>query len=302
MKLRILSLSLVAAAISLLPQTASGQAAQPTVMVMPEVNSALSENPMALRQYLESNKMMELCISRVKEAFTTRSYPVMDFAKALSMLKTDALISADQDAATNTTKMIAQSSDADICIYVKPQVVQHEGGLCEVVITLDAQEAKLSNSFANASFSSDKFQTSDSIRLANRALDAISNNFFFQIEEGFHQMVVEGRTMRFKIEFAADCELDAFTEVGDNGNDLVGELDEWAGAQGGKVSGSSDKYINLYVKVPVYDTDGSPYPIGRQRSKLQRALNTWLKPLGCKARTVLSRDQLINFMISNSDN
>lgn len=301
MKLNVLSLLLFAVAFCLLPQNASGQAAQPTVMVMPDINSKLNANPEELRNYMESNPLLELCIRRVKESFTTRSYPVRDFAKALAELKTDALLSADKSAATDIAKQIAQSSDADICIYVKPQVISHSGGLVEVIIGLDAQEAKLSNSFANASFSSDKFRTSDSIKLATRALDAISNNFFYQIEEGFHQMVVEGRTMRFKIEFAEGCDVDAYTEVGTNGLDLVGELDEWAGKQGGKVSGSSDKYINLYIKVPVYDTDGSAYPIGRQRSKLQSSLNRWVGTLGCRAKTVLSRDQVINLMISNKE-
>ncbi len=301
MKWNKLSFSVFVVALLLSVQTVKGQAAQPTVMVMPDVNSALSANPEALRTYLESNKLMELCISRVKEAFTTRSYPVRDFAKALSLLKTDALVSADQSAATNTAKMIAQSSDAEICIYVSPKLIHHGGGMSEVIILLDAQEAKLGNSFANANFSSDKFNTSDSIKLANRALDQISNNFFYQIEDGFSQMVREGRNMRFSIEFASDCEMDAYTEVGENGLDLAGELDEWANTQSGKVTNSSDKYINLTIKVPVYDTDGAPYPIGRQRSKLQRQLNQWLKPLGYKARTVLGRDQVVHFLISDSE-
>lgn len=282
------------------------QASQPTVMVMPDVNSKLSGNPENLRSYLESNPMLELCISRVKEAFTLKSYPVRDFAKALSALKTDALLSADQSAATDVAKQIVQSSDADICIYVKPKVINHAGGLSEVIVELDAQEAKLSNSFANASFSSDKFRTSDSIKLASRAMDCISNNFFYQIEEGFHQMVVDGRTMRFKIEFAEGCDIDAYTEVGTNGNDLETELTDWILAnaynKNGRVTGSSDKYINMEMKVPVYEeSTGRPFPINRMRGILLRSLRQWLTPLGCKAKTVASRDQVMNFLITNSE-
>ncbi len=301
MKKSKLSLLVIVIALFLPLQTMKGQAAQPTVMILPDINSELSANPEALKNYLESNKLMELCISRVKEAFTTRGYPVRDFVKALALMKVDALVSADQSAATNTTKMIAQSSDAEISIYVSPKLIHHGGGMSEVILLLDAQESKLGNSFANASFSSDKFNTSDSIKLATRALDQISNNFFYQIEEGFSQMVREGRNMRFSIEFAADCEMDAYAEVGENGLDLTGELDEWASTQSGKVTNSSDKFINLTIKVPVYDTDGSPYPIGRQRSKLQSQLNKWLRPLGYKARTVLGRDQVIHFLISDNE-
>ena len=300
MKRNLIYLFSVVMLLGLLPLKASAQAVQPTVMVMPEVNSEVSKNPEQLRAYLEANPLLELSVSRVKEMFTTRNFPVKDFAKSLSLMKTNAIVSAAKGADNNVLKSIAESSQADICIYVKPRVINH-GSMSEVVLVLDAQEAKLGDSFANASFSSDKFQTTDSVKLANRALDAISNNFFYQIEDGFAQMVKEGRKMSFRIEFEQGCEIDAYTEVGENGIDLTGELDEYAAKKSGKVTTSSDKLIEMFIRVPVYDEDGSAYPIGRERSRLQSQLNKWLRPLGYKGKTVLSRDQAIHFMISNKE-
>ncbi len=275
------------------------QAKQPSVMVLPHLKSGMQ--PEEVRKELESDPMMEQCISYIKALFTDRGFTLIDFASSLSNLKTDQLQSEIIGAETDVMKQMIEASNADIAVRVTPRVITDDAGLSEVLLMVDVQEARLSNSIVNANATSGKFKTNDSRALAERALDDLANNFIYQVEEGFGKMVREGRAMKVKIEFKPDCGIDAYTEVGENGNNLEAEIDEWAVDNGmnnqGGVTNSSKNLIEMDVNVPIYDDNGRPYRIIRMRNNLTKSINGWIRSKGCKVDLQSNEGQYMRLLI-----
>ena len=275
------------------------QAKQPSVMVLPHLKSGMQ--PEEVRKELESDPMMEQCISYIKALFTDRGFTLIDFASSLSNLKTDQLQSEIIGAETDVMKQMIEASNADIAVRVTPRVITDDAGLSEVLLMVDVQEARLSNSIVNANATSGKFKTNDSRALAERALDDLANNFIYQVEEGFGKMVREGRAMKVKIEFKPNCGIDAYTEVGENGNNLEAEIDEWAVDNGmnnqGGVTNSSKNLIEMDVNVPIYDDNGRPYRIIRMRNNLTKSINGWIRSKGCKVDLQSNEGQYMRLLI-----
>ena len=114
-------------------------------------------------------------------------------------------------------------------------------------------------------------------------------------------MVREGRAMKVKIEFKPDCGIDAYTEVGENGNNLEAEIDEWAVDNGmnnqGGVTNSSKNLIEMDVNVPIYDDNGRPYRIIRMRNNLTKSINGWIRSKGCKVDLQSNEGQYMRLLI-----
>lgn len=277
------------------------QAARPTVMVIPDLGSSATAE--VLEAASQDNPVVSMGIAKVKEIFTSREFPIRDYVQTIRNLRNEGMLAKEQMAGNNLAKMLVENSSADVVIYLKPIVQNHPDGTLEVSITLDAQESKVGQSFAVKSYTSPKFKTTDVVALTNRVLLEISNKFFDEFQAGFDQMVEEGRLLRVKIDFAQGCDIDAYTEVGTNGNDLETELRDWISANAYNQNGdlkSSDQYINMEFRVPVYDAStGRPFQIGRMRSILLKSLQGLLQPVGVKAKTLKSDGQIINFLITN---
>ncbi|MBQ0057035.1 MAG: hypothetical protein KBT20_05190 [Bacteroidales bacterium] len=282
-------------------QGGGSQAANPTVMVMPDLGSTMT--PEKLEAAAQDNEVVVMCLAKIKEIFTSHDYPIKDYVATLRQLRTEGMLSREQGASSDLAKMLVENSSTDVVVYFKPMVQRHSDGSLEVSVAIDAQETKVAQTFATKSYSSGKFNTTDSVRLATRVVGMISNNFFDEFANGFANMVSEGRLLRVKIDFAQGCDIDAYTEVGTNGNDLETELRDWIEQNAFNSNGdlkSSEQYINMEFRVPVYDqSTGRPFQIGRMRSILLKSLNAMLQPVGVKAKTVKSDGQIVNFVITN---
>lgn len=270
---------------------------QPNIVVVP-----FSKEGQDIRKIIEDNAMMSLAMSKVKEEFNNRGFITKDFIAMLKALKTDDVMMDDSQ--MDVKARIVQNSKADIQVITKITVNKHAEGAAEVALELEAVEVQTANSLANKSFLSGKFITNDSIRLANRALSMISDDFFGNLQSAFNQMVEEGRELNMSLSFAKDCEMDATSEVGSNGNDLQMEIEEWLSQNAYKgVYGlnGSGKLLDISMQVPLFDQEtGNPFNLSRMRTMIKRFLDPLLKVNGCLADVVV-RGQKLNVTIKLND-
>lgn len=276
-------------------KTLTGKAAQPKVIVVP-----FTKEGEKVREIIENNPMISLGISKVKEAFSLRGFPTRDFITMLKASKVNQMISESKGAQTDLIKSIVRNSKADISVSVRMNVGRFEGGKTEVNVILEADETVTGASLANASFSSDTFITQDTVKLANRALKRISDNFFFQLQSSFADMLENGRELKIILELGENAELTAYTRVGTEGDDLEAALHGWMmdnSYKGTYDIVSSDKYIEINMKVPIYEENGRPYSIGRMRVRLLRYLRKLVAPLSHQVTTVRNAGQVINLLI-----
>lgn len=270
---------------------------QPNIVVVP-----FSKEGQDIRKIIEDNAMMSLAMSKVKEEFNNRGFITKDFIAMLKALKTDDVMMDDSQ--MDVKARIVQSSKADIQVVTKITVNKRDQGAAEVSLELEAVEVQTANSLANKSFLSGEFITNDSIRLANRALSMISDDFFGNLQSAFNQMVEEGRELNMSLSFAKDCEMDATSEVGSNGNDLQMEIEEWLSQNAYKgVYGlnGSGKLLDISMQVPLFDQEtGNPFNLSRMRTMIKRFLDPLLKVNGCLADVVV-RGQKLNVTIKLND-
>lgn len=262
---------------------------QPEIVVVPFTIEGQDVRPV-----IENNPMMALAISKVKEQFNNRGFITKDFITLLKASKNTSLMM--DEAAIDYKARIVRESKADIQVITKIAVNKQSNGAAEVVLMLEAVEVQTGNSLANKSYLSGKFITSDSTKLANRALDMINDDFFSNLQSAFNQMVEEGRELAIQIGFSSDCEMDATSEVGSNGNDFQMEVEDWLlnnafkGVYG--VNGS-EKLLDVSMQVPLYDqTSGAPFNLSRMRTVLKRFLDPMLASNGCIAKVSVTGQRL----------
>lgn len=255
---------------------------QPNIVVVPFTR----ENE-DIRKVIEDNTMISLAMSKVKAAFNERGFITRDFVTLLKALKTDDVLTHGSQ--SDAKSKVVQNSKADIEVSTKISVIHHPDGAAEVSLELQAAEVNTGSSLANASYLSGKFLTSDTVRLANRALAMIKDDFFYTLQDAFNQIVENGREMVIQVVLGENCEMDVYSEVGNNGNDLQMEMEDWlaANAYKGVYSvNSSDKVLDISMQVPLYDqTTGNPYSPSRLRGTLVRFLRETLASTGHEPKT-----------------
>lgn len=272
-----------------------GKASQPKIIVVP-----FAKEGEKIRTIIEKNPMVSLGLSKVKEAFSLRGFPTRDFITMLKASKVNQMISEAKGTQSDLVKSIVRGSKADISVSVRMDVTRLEGGKTEVNVILEAAETATGSSLANASFNSDIFITQDSVKLANRALKKISDNFFFQLQSSFADMLDNGRELKIILELGENAEITAYTKVGSEGDDLEAALHSWMmdnSYKGTYDIVSSDKYLEMSMRVPIYEENGRPYSIGRMRVRLLRYLRKLISPLSHQVTTVRNAGQVINLLI-----
>lgn len=262
---------------------------QPEIVVVP-----FTLEGQDVRQVIEQNPMMALAISKVKEQFNDRGFVTKDFITLLKASKNTSLMM--DEAAIDYKARIVRESKADIQVLVKIVGNQQDNGAIEVALMLEAVEVQTGNSLANKSYMSGKFITNDFIKLANRALNMIGDDFFANLQSAFNQIVEDGRELAIQIGFSSDCEMDATSEVGNSGNDLQMEMEDWLANNAFKgvysINGT-EKLMDISMQVPLFDqTTGNPFSLSRMRSVLKRFLDPLLKPSGCIAKVTVTGQRL----------
>lgn len=252
------------------------QAKLPNIMVVPYINEQMDASPSDLRTFIDNNPMLQLALSKVKESFSLNGYPTVDFIGLLRSQKNNSMAQAYRGATSNPIIKMMQSSKADIFVYITPRIIKN-GSTSQAIVMLDAQDAYTRESFANANFSSDEFETSDSVRLVGMALDNISRNFFGQIEERFADLVASGRTIVAHMYVKEGCEMSFYDGFGATGDDLGTLLNYYFAENAyhgtGEVTAIEDYYMDMSFKIPVYEEQsGRPVPMTYAMSMLRRFL------------------------------
>lgn len=254
---------------------------QPDIIVTP-----FTKQGDDVRTIIEENPMMSLAISKVKEAFNERGFITRDFIALAKRASTQDILTHGSQ--SDAKAKIVQGSKADIEVNTKI-FVNKTNGASEVSLELQAYEVHTGSSLANVSYLSGKFNTDDTLRLANRALGMIKDDFFYQLQSSFEQIVENGRELSIQIVLGENCELDVYTEVGTNGNDLQIEVEDWLveNAYKGVYSvNSSDKMLEISMQIPLINqADGRPYQPSRLRGTLTNFLKGILEPTGHSPKT-----------------
>ena len=268
---------------------------QPNVIVVPYAKEGQD-----VRQLIENNPLVSRAVSKVKEEFGNRGFTTKDFVTLLKASKRNDIISATTGAKSDPVKDVVLESKADISVEAKIFVNKHANGSSEVSLELQAAEAISGESFANASYTSDKFITQDSLKLAERALGKVNDDFFTQLQNGFNEMMEKGRNLNVRIELGPNSGIDPYTEM-KTGNDLETELQDWLSnnSYGGNYDiNSSDMVIDISMKVPIYDqVSGKPYNVTKVRGPLISFLKGLLTSEEHEPKTKASSGQQIWIVI-----
>lgn len=269
---------------------------QPDVIVVPYVKQGQDE-----RTILENNPLVSLAVSKIKEEFGNRGFITKDFVTLLKAGSVNDLTASKTKAKTDAVKLAIMESKADIYVTVKAFVNKHANGASDVGIELQAADVVSGESFANASYTSDKFITQDSLKLTARALEKINDDFFFQLQNGFNDMMANGRTVDLVIELADGCEIDPYSEVGTNGKILMDELHDWLSdnAFGGNYElEASDMIFKGNMKMPLYDQKtGKPYATSRITGPFVQYLRKLVAPFQYTVDPAKTTNQQIWFVI-----
>lgn len=268
---------------------------QPNVIVVPYAKEGQD-----VRQLIEGNPLVSRAVSKIKEEFGNRGFTTKDFVSLLRTGKRNDIISATTGAKSDPVKDIVMNSKADISVEVKIFVNKHANGAAEVSLELQAAEAISGASLANASYTSDKFITQDSLKLAERALAQVNDDFFTQLQNGFNEMIEKGRNLNVVIELGPNSGIDPYSEMS-TGNDLETELQNWLSdnSYGGSYDiNSSDMVVDISMKVPIYDQlTGKPYNVTKVRGPLISFLKKLLASEQHEPKTKTSSGQQIWIVI-----
>lgn len=233
--------------------TPDSQIKLPTVMVVP-----YNKEGEDVRTILDNNQMLSLAVSRVTSEFSKRGYKTKDFVSQLKLLKRNDILT-DGTQSDAVSKMI-QNMGADIIVTAKIFVTVHANRQSEVTLELKATELQTAGNLASADFLSGKYNTTDSIKLADYAFKKIQNDFFTRLQSSFNNIVENGREVMIQLVLARAVTEWDFEAALPNGKDFLPVMEDWllANAVKGVYNmNHSNKVVDISIQIPVYDDDNS---------------------------------------------
>lgn len=232
---------------------------QPTIVVVPYAKQGED-----IRQLVENNAMYAMAINTIQSEFNKRGFNTNDFIQLAKSHTRNDMISDAEGGASDIVTQIISESDADISVEVQINP-KTENGVSEILVMLKAAEAISGEVLSTQNYTSDKFNTSDMLKLLQRALSKINDDFFIYLQNSFNNIVQTGRNMNIQIRFADNSPITAFSRIGNPALPLDRQLRTWAKQHsfGGYFKPRVTKnIIDLSIKVPLYDqTTGEPYQI-----------------------------------------
>ena len=272
--LNLLLLSVVLLPHSMRAQEQTINTVQPKIIVIP-----FTKEGEDIRTVLEANPGSRVVITKVKEAFDKRGFTTVDFTAKLKSMKDNSVFTSDNQ--TDIKSQIVQMSGADI--FVVPEIVVSKSNTgMEVSVTLTGYDVSTGNSLSNKVGVSGRFFTEDTIRLASKAIDNITEDFLNTMQTKFDDMVKNGKSVMVDISFDAASQY-KFSSEGINNKDLPlsDQIEDWMAQHAYKsnyhLQGTTDlKMIFDDVHIPIKDDHGMNYTA----SKFSREIYTYFKGLG----------------------
>lgn len=254
-------------------KAAATAALNPMIVIVPYVDASTGYSFDAMRQQFEGDQIKRLTIDKVAEAFQKHGYKTYDFINILQDSKINDMLR--QGSQTDDATMIVQNLPGDIVVTAEVNVSQR-GSVSELNLNIRALEKQTSGRLATQNFNSGGLYTKDPATLVSFAVNKIQSDFFSQLDAAFNDIVRKGREVNIEMnlsESVSDWDFESDSpETGDYFKDV---LDEWlrdnAMQQVYDMSRSTDKYIRISIKVPLWDMDKNrPFTLSNFSSKLRR--------------------------------
>jgi hypothetical protein len=223
---------------------------QPKIMVIPYTKEGED-----LRVILEEDINRRIAVTKIKEAFDSRSYTTVDFVAKLKAAKDNNLFTIGSQ--TDIKSQIIQMSGADI--YIQAEVNDQSGQSGRsVTLILTGYDASTGNSLSNKVGNSGKFFTDDIGKLTSKAVESIAEDFLNVMQDKFTDIVNNGKSVMVDIGFDIDSKYTMSSEVGADGLPLSDQLEIWMEENAFKnnyhIQGSTElKMIFDDVRIPLKD-------------------------------------------------
>ncbi|WP_154859430.1 DUF6175 family protein [Cyclobacterium xiamenense] len=231
-------------------EAAEVQTVQPKIMVIP-----FTKEGEDLRFVLEEDINRRIAITKIKEAFDSRSFTTVDFIARLKVAKDNNLFMTDNQ--TDIKSQIIQMSGADI--YVQAEIDDQNGQSGRsVTVLLTGYEASTGNSLSNKVGNSGTFFTDDIGKLTSKAVERIAEDFLNVLQVKFTEIVNNGKSVMVDVGFDLGSPYSMASEVGDEGLPLSDQLEIWMEENAFKnnyhIQGTTDsKMIFDDVRIPLKD-------------------------------------------------
>ncbi len=243
---------------------------QPTIMAIPFTPEGKS-----LRKNFESNELLRIAITKVKEAFDERGVNTIDFRAKLKQLNNNEAMTEDQQ--TSIKNDVISLSGADIYVEVEANKNYARSG-SSVTVILTAFDAATGESLANKVATSPKFNTQNFEKLTEKAVEKEIDNLLNTMQSKFADIVENGKTASITIGLVDGADYDFDTEVDDSGDLLSDLIEDWMQNNSFKnyyhLQGVTDtKMIFDIIKLPLKDDRGRSYRISKFAAKFKKFLS-----------------------------
>lgn len=258
---------------------------QPTIMAIPFAGKGQS-----LRRVFESNELVRIAITKVKEGFDNRGVNTIDLRAKLKQLNNNDVLTEDQQS-TIKDELIGLSG-ADIYVEVEANKNPSKTGN-SVTVIMTAYDAVSGESLANKVATSPSFYTDNYEKLTEKAVESEIENLLNTMMEKFNDIVENGRTTVLTIGLSEEADFDMDMET-DSGDLLSEVIEEWVSDNAFKnyyhIQGTTEtKMIFDIVKVPLRDEKGRNYRL----SKLAAKLRNFMKKQGIAATRTIQGNNIV---------
>ncbi len=244
----------------------------PTLTVVPFTRE--NEN---VRSLLENNQMLSHAVSKITSEFSKNGYRTKDFISMVQKAKNSDLTT--EGSQSDAVSMMIQNLSTDIVVMAKINYIPRPNNQGEVSLELNATEKQTATTLASSTFLSGRYMTTDSVRLADYAISKIKKDFFTTLQTAFLEIVRNGRELSVQMVLDQNVEDWDFDQPSpESGEEFKVELEDWlaANAMNGvyDMSRSSDKIIDLTVRIPIWDEKtGRAYSVSTFRNAFRKFLN-----------------------------
>lgn len=233
-------------------------ALNPTIVIVPYVTAADGYSFESMRRKTESGAMNRYVINRLSEEFKNHGYKTRDFISQLQNSKTSALLRTDSQ--TDDATMLVQQLPGDIVVTAEALFTSDGNRNGECTLNLSAVEKQTAGRLATASFNSGRYLTTDSVQLANYAIQKIQADFFKQLQASFEEMIKQGREVFVELTLSqAVTDWDFEQDAPATGDYFKDSLDEWLRGHAFQgvydMSNSTDKFINIRLNIPLWNQE-----------------------------------------------
>lgn len=270
-------------------------ALNPTIVIVPYTTADDGYRFEAMLKKVERNRLDRYVIDRISQEFQHHGYKTRDFISQLQNSKNMSLLR--MEAQTDDATMLVQQLPGDIEVKTEVTVNTDVRNNSECTLTLRAVEKQTDGKLATASFSSGKYMTTDSLKLAEYAIKKIQDDFFSQLQASFEDIVKNGREVFVEIGLSqAVSDWDFEQDSPATGDYFKDTLDEWLrehAFQGVYDMNGTDKFVNIRLNIPLWNMEKNrSYTLSNFASELR---NFFKGQLGddYKASTVAMGQKLV---------